>query len=210
MTEKLIDKYKNRIVLHKNFIDKYWVYGVYNAYNQLVFIQYGTLKDIISMRPLNLCDNYDENESYTFVLLKCYGKKIDAENAVSYWINNSELEGKAPPFNGQLKLYNNDALIQCMENGRFYRTCVDVVKIFNVSASALSNHLRGVTGYKSVKGLHFKRYYGERPKEIEEFGGYKLQRAELGGYKRVPSDDPVNAPDNRKALEDLKMGVWPW
>lgn len=211
----LIDTCRNQIVMHKNFKDKYWVYAVYNTFNELVFIHYGTLKDVISIRPLSLCDKYKEDECYTFVLLRCYSKKIEAENAVSYWINNSELNGKMPPFNGSLKLYNNDAFIQCAENGRFYRTATDVVKIFGVSGSALSNHLRGVSGYKSVKGLHFKYYYGERPVEIEEFGGYKMQRGEFGGYKRVLSDDPLNnlnPAERDKALNDLRMkaGMWIW
>ena len=210
MNEKLFNKCQNKIFLNKKYIDKYVVYAVYNSEQQLVFIHYGTLKEIISMRPLNLCDGFNDDEFYSFVLLNFYSNKIDAENAVSYWINVSELQGSTPPLNGSLKLYNSDAFIQCLENGRFYKSSVDVAKIFGVAQSALSNHLRGVTGYRSVKGLHFKRYYGERPAEIELYGGLKMQSV-YGGYKTVPSDDPVNTKDNARALEELRMrGLIAW
>lgn len=210
MNEKLFDKCQNKIFLNKKYLDKYLVYAVYNSEQRLVFIHYGTLKDIIAMRPLNLCEGFNDDEFYSFVLLNFYSNKIDAENAVSYWINSSELQGSTPPLNGSLKLYNSNAFIQCLENGRFYKSSVDVAKIFGVAQSALSNHLRGVTGYKSVKGFHFRRYYGERPAEIEMYGGFKMQGNGFG-YKTVPSDDPVNTADNAKALDDLRArGVVIW
>lgn len=210
MNEKLFDKCQNKIFLNKKYLDKYLVYAVYNSEQRLVFIHYGTLKDIIAMRPLNLCDGFNDDEFYSFVLLNFYSNKTDAENAVSYWINSSELQGSTPPLNGSLKLYNSNAFIQCLENGRFYKSSIDVAKIFGVAQSALSNHLRGVTGYKSVKGFHFRRYYGERPAEIEMYGGFKMQGNGFG-YKTVPSDDPVNTADNAKALDDLRArGVIIW
>lgn len=207
MNKSLIELSKVRLDMHMSFLDKYWTYAVYNSKRELVFIYYGTFKDIIAMRPLRLCENFNEDDLYSYVFLNHFTRKIDAENAVSYWIIHSELEGKTPIYNLHLKLYNNDSYIQCLENGRFYKTSVDVAKIFNVSQSALCNHLRGVAGYKSVKGLHFKRYYGERPKEIELFGGCKLQHNGLG-YVTVPSDDPINTKDTYQrdaVLEDLKM-----
>ena len=210
MNERLFDKCHNKIFLNKKYLDKYVVYAVYNSEQRLVFIHYGTLRDVIAMRPLNLCEGFNDDEFYSFVLLNFYSNKIDAENAVSYWINASELQGSTPPLNGSLKLYNSDAFIQCLENGRFYKSSVDVAKIFNIAQSALSNHLRGVTGYKSVKGLHFRRYYGERPAEIELYGGFKMQ-GNTFGYKTVPSDDPVNTKDNAKALAELRArGIMVW
>lgn len=213
MAEKLINRCRNCLVLNKDFLNKYWVYAVYDVSDNLLFIHYGTYKDIITMRPFISSEKFNSDETYKYVLLNFYNTKIAAENAISMWINNSELEGKTPPYNGFIKQYNSDACIQCVENKRYYRTAIDVAKIFNVAQSALSNHLRGVAGYKSVKGLHFKYYYGDRPNEIEEWGGYKLQRMENGGYARVPSDDPLNNnySDKEKAIDELRTkGGFVW
>lgn len=191
MNEKIINKCSSKIVMQSKYLNKLWVYGVYNSEQDLVFLSYGTLREIVMMSPFKTIEKFNENENYTFVLIQPCDNKIAAENALSYWITNSELQGRTPPFNIYNKSYNNRYFIQCMENGRFYQTAADVVKIFNVSQSALSNHLRGLPGHKSVKGLHFKYYTGLNPTEIEQSGGYKLQSVP-GGYKSVPSDDPIN------------------
>lgn len=191
MNEKLIKRCSSRIVMQSKYLNKLWVYGVYNSQQQLVFMSYGTLREIIMMSPFKTIEKFNENENYTFVLIQPCDNKIAAENALSHWINNSELEGTTPPFNIYNKSYNNRYFIQCLENGRYYQTASDIVKIFNVSQSALSNHLRGLPGHRSVKGLHFKYYTGPNPAEIEQAGGYKLLYNGFG-YKSVPSDDPIN------------------
>lgn len=192
MTDKIINKCFNRITLNVKSLNKFWVYAVYDNQFNLIFISYGTLKEIVSMSPLKTLQNFNNDENYTFLPIQPCNSKLEAENAVSAWITNSELEGKTPVFNLYSRNYNNSSFIQCLENGRYYRTATDIAKIFNIAQSALSNHLRGVPGHKSVKGLHFKYYYGERPIEIEQTDGYKLVRGALGGYKTVPSDCPIN------------------
>lgn len=192
MTERIIDRCFNRIMLNTKNINKLWVYAVYNQSAELVFISYGTLKEIVSMSPLKTLEKFNEDENYVFLPLQACNSKIEAENALTGWINNSELNGKTPPLNLYNRGYNSNNFIQCIENGRFYRTATDVVKIFGVAQSALSNHLRGVPGHKSVKGLHFKYYTGDNPAEIEQAGGYKLVRGDFGGYKSIQSDCPIN------------------
>jgi hypothetical protein len=192
MKEKLINRCFSKIVLKNRYINKLWVYGVYDKGNNLVFMNYGSLKEIVSMSPFKAVDKFNEEECYTFVLIQPCESKYAAENALVNWINNSELEGRTPPMNIYSKSYNNRWLIQCVENKRFYQSASEVAKIFSIAQSALSNHLRGVPGYKSVRGLHFKYYTGENPAEIEQFGGYKLQHTPLGGYKTVESDCPIN------------------
>lgn len=192
MTEKLINRCYSKIVLKKRFLDKLWIYGVYDKSSNLVFMNYGSLKEIVSMSPFRALDKFNEEECYTFVLIQPCESKLAAENALASWINNSELEGKTPPMNIYSMNYNNRYLIQCVENGRFYQSASEVAKIFGVAQSALSNHLRGAPGYKSVRGLHFKYYTGDNPREIEQFGGYKLCKGEFGGYKTMESDCPIN------------------
>jgi len=48
-------------------------------------------------------------------------------------------------------------LIECIEDGKQYRTMNEVCAAYGVHQSALSKHLRNMTGYLSVKGYHFKR-----------------------------------------------------
>lgn len=212
----LLDKCYSRILLQKRYLNRYWVYAVYNLKRELLFMSYASLKEITSMSPFKLNEKFNEEESYIFVLIQSYDSKPAAENGVTYWINHSELQGTTPPLNIYNKTYNNTHFIQCIENGKFYKTAADVVRIFNISQSALSNHLRGLPGHRSIKGLHFKYHIGENPDEIEIYGGYKLQKA-FGGYKTVQSDDPINKMGitEQERCEQIislvnEYGVTPW
>lgn len=196
MNEKLINLCANSISLNLKFRDKIWVYAIYDSREQLVFMYYGTLKEIIEMRPFKTNEKFNENETYRYVILKPYDNKVDAENALGVWMNVSELKGSMPPYNIYSQGYNNNSYIYCVDNGRYYKSAQDVVKIFNISQPALSNHLRGVTGYRHVKGLTFKFHHGPRPAEIEMAGGFKMQQVgPNGGYRTIPSDDPLNRPN---------------
>lgn len=191
MVEKLINRCKSKLTLHANYLNSVWIYGIYDSQENLVFMYYGTLKEIVSMSRFRANEKFNPSEYYTYVLIQPCCSRIEAEKNLTYWMDNSELQGKMPAYNVYNSSYNNKRFIQCVENGRFYRTASDIVKIFNVSQSALSNHLRGTSGHRSVKGLHFRFHSGDSPTEIEEYGGYKLQKTDLG-YKTVPSDCPIN------------------
>lgn len=193
--EKIIDNCYNRISLSNLSYDKIWVYAIYNSMNELIYMYYGKLKDIVSLSPFRTNPKYDEREIYTIVFITPCKDKIDAENRLSTAINNSELKGGTPPYNVYNRGYNDYYFIQCLENGKFYKSAQDVIKIFRVSQPALSCHLRGVSGYKHVKGLTFKYYNGDSPNEIELAGGYKWVKGDMGGYKTLPSDDIINRTD---------------
>jgi hypothetical protein len=205
---RLIDTYTNRIALSNTTYDKIWVYGIYDSCGNLVFMHYGRLNNIVSLSPFKSNPKFDANEIYTIVLVTACKDKMMAENALSMAINNSELQGNTPPYNIYSRAYNDYYFIQCLDNGKFYWTAQDVVKIFRVSQPALSNHLRGVIGYRHVKGLTFRIYNdlsGEMPKEIEIAGGFKKVRGEAGGYKTVPSDDIINRQNITE--QELKDGI---
>lgn len=173
--------------------DKLWVYGIYDSSSKLIFMYYGKLKDIVSLSPFRTNPKFDEKEIYTICLITPCRDKIDAENRLSAAINESELNGNTPAYNIYNRKYNDYYFIQCLDNGKFYKSAQDVVKIFKVSQPALSCHLRGVPGYRHVKGLTFKYYSGETlPDEVELAGGYKWVKAEMGGYKTKISDDMIN------------------
>ena len=195
---KLIDICCNKMTLCADSAERLWVYGIYDSKEQLVFMFYGKLKDIVSLRPFRTNPKFDEKENYTFVLIQPCKDRIEADNALTAALNRSELNGNTPPYNIYNQTYNDRYFIQCLNNGKFYRTAQDVVKIFRVSQPALSNHLRGVTGYKRVKGLSFKFYNAENaqsPNEVEIAGGWKwVKSGEHNGYVTVPSDDIINQP----------------
>lgn len=182
----------NELTLSAQTIDGFWIYKVYDSQERLVFMFYGKLKDIISMRPFRINAKFDPKEDYKYVLVQWCGNRLDAENALDRWMKTCE----TPLYNIYNQTYNDKYYIQCLENGRFYRSAQDIVKIFRVSQSSVSNHLRGVTGYRHVKGLTFKFHHGERPAEIELAGGYKLQQhGPHNGHITVQSTDPINNPN---------------
>lgn len=204
---KLIDICRNSVTLSADTCDKLWIYGIYDSKEQLVFMFYGKLKDIVALRPFRINPKFDEKEKYTFVLIQPCKDKIDAENALVTALNRSELNGNTPPYNVYNKLYNDTYFIQCLNNGKFYRSAQDIIKIFHVSQPALSNHLRGVTGYRHVKGLTFRFYNDENaqsPNEIEMADGWKqVKTGEHGGYVTVPSDDIIN----RQGITDSEINA---
>lgn len=179
---KLIDTCKNTITLNTKNLEAFWVYGIYEN-NELVFMYYGQLRDIIAMRPFKINEKFIEGQSYTYALLQECSNKIEAENTLNTWIKLSELGGATPPYNNFNRAYNDNKFIQCLETGRFYRSAQDIVRIFNVSQSALSNHLRGVPGYRTVKGMRFRYTHNATPDVIELPGGLRMVRTDLGGYK---------------------------
>lgn len=181
----------NQIVLSAQTLDGFWVYRIYDSQERLVFLYYGKLKDIVAMRPFKTNVKFDSNENYRYEFLQYCPTRVDAENAVDRWIKN----GETPLYNIYSQLYNNRYYIQCVENGRYYKSAQDIVKIFRLSQPSISNHLRGVTGYRHVKGLTFKFYYGATPAEIELAGGLKLQQyGPHNGHITVQSTDPINNP----------------
>lgn len=201
---KLIERCKSCIILNPKFTDCYWAYAVYDENDNLLIIYFGTLKEILSMRPFRSSEKFNSEVNYKYVLLKPYETKIDAENSLKFWMDLSELQGKTPPLNVYQRVYNDFQYIQCLNNGKFYRTASDIVRIFGVTHSALSNHLRGVTGHRTVKGLRFKYHYGEAPEEVELPGGIKYkQHGPHKGYITVPSEDPIN----RKGITPLERKI---
>ena len=70
MNEKLINRCSSRVVMQSKYLNKVWVYGVYNSQQQLVFMSYGTLREIIMMSPFKTIEKFNENENYTFVLIQ--------------------------------------------------------------------------------------------------------------------------------------------
>jgi len=208
----LIDKIDNQFRMSSTFLDCIWVYAIYDSHKQLVFMSYGLLKDIISFHPFRSNPKFIEGEIYTVVLVNGYKNKFEAERGFNIWLGMSELNGTVPPYNIYNVKYNTNKYIQCLDNGKYYKSAQDIVKIFNLPQGALSCHLRGVPGYKRVKGLSFKYVYGVQPDEVEMAGGYKWVKREGGAYATVPSTDAINRPnltpeEIADAIERMKVEV---
>lgn len=52
---------------------------------------------------------------------------------------------------------NRNSRVQCIETGIIYNSSAEACRALDLSSSALSNHLAGRTGFKTVKGYTFTR-----------------------------------------------------
>jgi hypothetical protein len=58
--------------------------------------------------------------------------------------------------------------VRCLEDGKIYDTVTDAARNYDASISAVSNHLNGKPGFKSVKGHTFERIpRDEQPTTLE-------------------------------------------
>lgn len=70
----------------------------------------------------------------------------------------SELVGRHRPYcNMYAAAHAGKAIVTCVTTGKSYPTSAEAAINEGVSTSALSNHLNGRPGYKSVKGKMFRR-----------------------------------------------------
>lgn len=150
----LKEQSSNQFVLMNGFNQKIWVYAVYDG-NDLVFMWYDRLADIISMKSLMRTNGFDRNKPYTYVLLSGHNNRIDAENSLVVWLNKSELKGKTPCYNFKFRNYNNNQRIVCLQTGDIFNTAKEACMLLGLSTSALCNHLAKRAGFRSVKGLTF-------------------------------------------------------
>lgn len=177
---------KPELLLCNKTIDAFWIYAVYNSFNDLLFVWYGKLNDIVANRPIRSLTCYDGNEMYKVYLLGCKETELDAKNEVNWWIDHSELHGKMPPWNMRYRLYNDNKFIRCIETGEIFRNAREIVKTYGVCQSALSCHLAQKPGYKSVKGMRF--VYCD---ESVTYDDYKAQRR-LAGSAELPKQGDVH------------------
>lgn len=146
---------KPELLLSGKTMCAFWTYAVYNAYNELLFVWYGRLNDIVGSRPFRSLNCYDPSQMYKVYLLGCVNTEIEARNEVNWWIEHSELHGRTPLWNMNFRIYNDNKLIRCLETGELFRNAQEIVKTYGVCQSALSKHLAQKAGYKTVKGMRF-------------------------------------------------------
>ena len=148
------------IPLRSDFADKYWGYKVYDDKNELVFIWYDKLSDIVEMKSIKKCDQYNPSIIYNYYLVESYNNRLDAENGL-----NKLITGGTPRYNLRFRLYGAKYRILCIETGIVYNSSTEICSMFNVSPSALSKHLNRKVGYKSVKGFRF--IYTDAPHSVK-------------------------------------------
>lgn len=87
------------------------------------------------------------------LVIKAVGKRDHCYNMRAAMLRSL---GRMPPLNN-FRAGVRQPMIVCNEDGRAFRTQVEVCQTYGLSAPALSNHLNGRSGYMTVKGLTFRR-----------------------------------------------------
>lgn len=65
--------------------------------------------------------------------------------------------GYAPACNIDREAVRNAGRIYCNETSQSFANAADACRVLNIHPSALSMHLRGIPGHKTVKGYTFRR-----------------------------------------------------
>ena len=127
------------------------VYKLINtANNHTVFIWYSKAVDILSLTSLKSNPAFDANAQYTLQIMSYHLNLIEAQNAAGALM---QREGM-PDLNKTLR-WNRKGPIICNETGQKFRNQAEAVQMMGINQSRLCQHLRGVPGYKTVKGLTF-------------------------------------------------------
>lgn len=87
------------------------------------------------------------------LVIKAVGKRDHCYNMRAAMLRSLPTQ---PPLNN-FRTGVRQPMIVCNEDGRAFRTQVEVCQTYGLSPPALSNHLNGRVGYMSVKGLTFRR-----------------------------------------------------
>jgi hypothetical protein len=68
------------------------------------------------------------------------------------------IQALRPPCNvSGNQLHGQHVMIECVEDGQRYPTQLEAAKAYGISQSALSNHLAGRVGYRTLKNHTFKK-----------------------------------------------------
>jgi hypothetical protein len=119
---------------------KYYAYAILNNNGDYVFASFDKYHEIFALRPLMRVADFVSGATHTLELIgNGSERRIDAENDCAAFMRQKRDEGHQFPYN--LQTYDNQ--LQC-------------ANALGISQSALSGHLNGQRGFKSVKGFTFR------------------------------------------------------
>jgi hypothetical protein len=131
------------------------VYKVSDANGTPIFVGCCKLTEVYYLRPLVKNPAFDATQAYSVEVLAITQNKVQAYNLMSAHIKSTF--GDKLPFFIVTAYHNLHGTIICEQTGEVFYRQSDICRKLDCTAAQLSNHLRGVAGYNSVRGMTFKR-----------------------------------------------------
>lgn len=111
---------------------------------QVLFLGYGKLSTVVTLQDFRRSLAYNPEAVYTMTIID---REPDREVMDMYKAMYNPIECMAP----------KSSAVRCVETGEVFKTSYEAAKTLGLTFSALSNHLNGKKGFKTVKGLTFAR-----------------------------------------------------
>jgi len=127
--------------------DSYVVMAVYDSGLSMIYCGAHTLPDAVEMRGISL----PADQIIAMRVLSIHATMGEAKQAVSGVLRDAGV----PPVNRAMLMRRE--VIQCVETGETWNSAADCVRDHECNQSALSNHLAGRPGFKTVKGRKYIR-----------------------------------------------------
>lgn len=133
--------------------DYWYTYQVQTEF-EVVFIGFGRLNEIVSLKSISNMPSFKNDEKYTVIIHQGYSNRIEAVNNSIRLIREIG-HGMLPLFNKEIG-FNKGKSIICNETGVVYASAYRACQALNIQPPRMSNHLRGLKGHKTIHGLTFK------------------------------------------------------
>ena len=139
--------------LHISTNQKYYTYLMYDL-DELVYVGHGKLKDIITLKDVIPCQEFEKNIFYKIVSHSEHEQKYQAYNAAAKLMH----EHGTPKFNKALQYVNTHSMpVKCVQDGKIYVNAATAARAYNIQESRMSKHILRKPGHKSIYGMTFER-----------------------------------------------------
>lgn len=144
----------------------YYVYMVKNDTGKIEFAGIGRIADIFSLKAIRTNEYYKPMMKYEICLFKDlhFKNKFDALRSLNSVMYNI-IKG-TPRMNVHGCTHNRNRRIFCETTGEMFDNASDICRKYNINNGQLSQHLKGMDGYKLVHGMRFL-YESEHLKKQE-------------------------------------------
>lgn len=136
----------DKITIKGNNPDEVVAYTISDtrAPEQVLFLATGKLSTVVTLQDFRRSRMYNAEAVYTVTLID---RQPSRELMEVYKAMYNPAEYVAP----------QSSAVRCVETGELFKTSYEAAKTLGLTFSALSNHLNGKKGFKTVKGLTFER-----------------------------------------------------
>lgn len=146
----------NKFYTSQELMSNYFVFGIVREEdNAVVYIGYSLLRNFFTFRTLinnPIWREYIGERKFTIILLSNHtaeqNARIEMRNAIGQY---------KPIINMDKRFYLNQGRVTCNETGTIYRNASEACLALGLPTSAMSNHLNGKPGHRTIKGLTFRR-----------------------------------------------------